>query len=154
MSVEFSELELASLWFLSARAMSAADGSLNTSRQGAAGLYAQAILGISEETCREAKTDENIATLTLLDCLGKLHQLSNEVGEKVMTGVMMIAYSNRSMHVLEVRWASMLASALELNEDDFQRCCVNARVMAGMLDTHGVAESENLSEQEPNGESS
>ena len=141
MSAEITDLELASLWFLSARAMSAADGTLGTSRQGAAGLYAQAILGISEETCREAKADENIATLTLLDCLGRLAHVSAEVGEKIMTGVMMIAYANRTMHALEVRWASMLASALEMNADDFQRCCVNARVMAGMLDTHGVAET-------------
>ena len=154
MSVDLSELELASLWFLSARAMSAADGSLNTSRQGAAGLYAQAILGISEEICREAKTDENIATLTLLDCLGMLSRVSTDVGEKIMTGVMMIAYSNRSMHALEVRWASMIASALKLDADDFQRCCVNARVMAGMLDTHGVAEVESLSDDQVKGESS
>ena len=119
MSAELSELELASLWFLSARAMSAADGSLGTARQGAAGLYAQAILGISEEACQEAKTDENIATLTLLDCLGRLNAVPSEVGEKIMTGVMMIAYANRSMHALEVRWASMLASALELDADDF-----------------------------------
>lgn len=143
MTEDGSDLELATLWFLSARAMSAADGTLGTSRQAAAGLYAQAILGISEEACERAKSDEHIAGLTLLDCLGRLAAVPRDTGEKIMTGVMMIAYANLSMHPLEVRWASMLASALQLEGDDFQRCCVNARVMAGMLDTHG---SEELSE--------
>ena len=139
MTTEISELELASLWFLAARAMSAGDGTMSTSRQAAAGLYAQAILGISEDACREAKRDDNIATLTLLDCLASMSSVPRETGEKVMTGVMMIAYADRSMHPLEVRWASMLASALKLDGDDFQRCCVNARVMASMLDTHIAA---------------
>ena len=57
-----------------------------------------------------------------------------------MTGVMMIAYADRSMHPLEVRWASMLASALSMSVDDFQRCCVNARVISGMLGTHAAVE--------------
>lgn len=136
MSDELSEIEVASLWFLAARAMSAGDGTMSTSRQAAAGLYAQAILGISEDACREAKSDDNISSLTLIDCLAMLRNVARETGEKIMTGVMMIAYADRSMHPLEVRWASMLASAIELEGDDFQRCCVNARVMAGMLDTH------------------
>ena len=34
----------------------------------------------------------------------------------------------------------MLASAIELEPDDFQRCCVNARVMAGMLGTHAASD--------------
>jgi hypothetical protein len=148
MSAEPAELELATLWFLAARAMSAADGTLGTSRQAAAGLYAQAILGISEEACEEAKEEENISSLTLLDCLGRLSSTTQEVGEKIMTGVMMISYANRSMHPLEVRWASMLASAIELNADDFQRCCVNARVMAGMLGTHAAGDLA----QEPDGD--
>jgi len=142
MSEEISDLKLATLWFLAARAMSAGSGALSTSRQAAAGLYAQAILGVSEEACREAKHDDNIATLTLLDCLGSLSSVSREVGEKIMTGVMMIAYADRSMHPLEVRWASLLASALELSSDDFQRCCVNARVMASMLDTQQSGDSD------------
>jgi hypothetical protein len=151
MSSDESDLELATLWFLAARAMSAADGTLGTSRQAAAGLYAQAILGLSEEACQQAKSDENIATLTLLDCLGKLAFVSREVGEKIMTGVMMISYSNFKMHPMEVRWASMLASALSLEGDDFQRCCVNARVMAGMLDTHGAQDVVDAESVDPEG---
>ena len=151
MSSDESELELATLWFLAARAMSAADGTLGTSRQAAAGLYAQAILGISEEACEQAKSDENIATLTLLDCLAKIAAVPREVGEKIMTGVMMISYSNFQMHPMEVRWASMLASALSLEGDDFQRCCVNARVMAGMLDTHGAQDMGDDETAEPDG---
>ena len=138
MSADTSEKELATLWFLAARAMAVADGRLTLSRQGAAGLYAQAILGLSEEACISAKSDDSMASLTLLDCLGRLRGVSTEVGEKIMTGVMMIAYSDRSMHPLEVRWASMLASALSMDVDDFQRCCVNARVMSSMLGTHGI----------------
>ena len=150
-SVETSELELATLWFLAARAMSAADGTFSTASQGAAGLYAQAILGVSEAACEEAKEDHNVSSLTLLDCLGRLAHVSSDVGEKIMTGVMMIAYANRNMHPLEVRWASMLASALKLEADDFQRCCVNARVMSGMLNTHDASdtETEPASETDP-----
>ena len=68
-----------------------------------------------------------------------------------MTGVMMISYSNFKMHPMEVRWASMLASALALEGDDFQRCCVNARVMAGMLDTHGAQDIVDAEPVEPEG---
>ena len=45
--------------------------------------------------------------MTLLDCLGMLRELPREYGERIMTGVMMIAYANRSMHPLEVRWAHL-----------------------------------------------
>ena len=45
------------------------------------------------------------------------------------------------MHPLEVRWASTLASALEFSEDDFQRMCVNARVMSSMLDAQSKDEA-------------
>jgi len=152
-SVNASELEIATLWFLSARAMSAADGTFSTASQGAAGLYAQAILGVSEAACEEAKKDENVSALTLLDCLGRLAGVSQDVGEKILTGVMMIAYANRTMHPLEVRWASMLASALKLEADDFQRCCVNARVMSGMLGTHGADEIGSRSDPGPESES-
>ena len=156
MSATTPEIELATLWFLAARAMTAADGTLGTARQAAAGLYAQAILGITEEDCEEAKAEEIISSLTLLDCLGLLSKAPREVGEKIMTGVMMIAYANRSMHPLEVRWASMLASSMKMDSDDFQRCCVNARVMAGMLGTHAAGEivDESDSESDEAGEES
>ena len=145
MSATSPGTELATLWFLAARAMSAADGSLGTARQAAAGLYAQAILGVTEEDCELAKAEEHISSLTLLDCLGMLAKIDRESGEKVLTGVMMIAYANRSMHPLEVRWASMMASAMKMDSDDFQRCCVNARVMAGMLGTHAADEGSSAS---------
>ena len=150
-AVDQSELELATLWFLAARAMCAADGVFSTASQGAAGLYAQAVLGVSESACEEAKEDHNVSSLTLVDCLGRLAEVSPDVGEKIMTGVMMIAYANRTMHPLEVRWASMLASALRLEADDFQRCCVNARVMSGMLNTHGAGAlaTDPASEEDP-----
>lgn len=146
MSSDVTEKELATLWFLAARAMAVADGGLTVSRQGAGGLYAQAILGLSEQVCAEVKSDESMATLTLLDCLSMLRGVPREVGEKIMTGVMMIAYSDRSMHPLEVRWASMLASALSMEVDDFQRCCVNARVISSMLNTHGVNDDQDSAE--------
>ena len=148
MPEEISEKELATIWFLAARAMAVADGGLTLTRQGAGGLYAQSILGLSEEVCASAKSDESMAALTLLDCLAKLRGVPREIGEKIMTGVMMIAYSDRSMHPLEVRWASMLASSLSMNVDDFQRCCVNARVMSSMLDTHGINEEHSLPDSE------
>ena len=134
MSSTDTEKELATLWFLAARAMAVADGEAGITRQGAGGLYAQAILGLSEQACAEAKADDSMAALTLLDCLARLKHVPSELGEKILTGVMMIAYADRSMHPLEVRWASMLASAMSMNVDDFQRCCVNARVMSSMLD--------------------
>ena len=62
-----------------------------------------------------------------------LSQLDREVGEKVMAGLMMLAYSDGHMTPLEVRWASMAAAALALEPDDFQKCAVNARVVATML---------------------
>ncbi|MEC8734046.1 MAG: hypothetical protein VXX86_03660 [Planctomycetota bacterium] len=133
MSSAPSENELATLWFLPARAMSVAGGGLSASRQGAGGLYAQAMLGISEEACIQAKSDESMASLTLLDCLARLGHVPKDVGERIMTGVMMIAYSDQTMQPLEVRWASMIASAMSMDVDDFQRCCVNARVMSSMM---------------------
>lgn len=152
MSSTVSEKELATLWFLAARAMAVADGGISVTRQGSGGLYAQAILGLSEEVCAEVKSDDSMATLTLLDCLAMLAHVSTEVGEKIMTGVMMIAYSDRSMHPLEVRWASMLASALSMSVDDFQRCCVNARVISGMLGTHAGVEQASESNDSPDSE--
>jgi uncharacterized tellurite resistance protein B-like protein len=97
------------------------------------GLYAQAILGISEDGCLEAKQAERIGVMTLVDCLGTVQRLPREDREKIVTGVLMIAYADRRMHTLEVRWASMLASAAGLSPEDFQHCCASARVIAAML---------------------
>ena len=141
MPLETLEEKVAMVWFLAARAMSVADGNPGTARQAAGGLYAQAILGISEEACLNVKQGDLLDEMTLLDCLTLLRGLPREYGERIMTGVMMIAYANRSMHPLEVRWASTLASSLEFSEDDFQRFCVNARVMSSMLDAQSQSES-------------
>ena len=141
MPLETLEEKVAMVWFLAARAMSVADGNPETARQAAGGLYAQAILGISEEDCLRVKSGDLLDEMTLLDCLAMLRQLPRDYGERIMTGVMMIAYANRSMHPLEVRWASTLASSLEFSEDDFQRMCVNARVMSSMLDAQSQDET-------------
>ena len=141
MPLETLEEKIATVWFLAARAMSVADGNPETARQAAGGLYAQAILGISEDDCLSVRSGDLLDEMTLLDCLGMLRELPSEYGERILTGVMMIAYADRSMHPLEVRWASMLASAMSMNVDDFQRCCVNARVMSSMLDRQPPDES-------------
>ncbi|MDG1137794.1 MAG: hypothetical protein P8N28_05970 [Phycisphaerales bacterium] len=135
------QLHLATLWFLSARAMAVAGEEMPTVQEAATGLYAQAILGFTEEICCEAKDAEHISNKTLIDCLSGVRQLPRELAEKILTGIMMISYSDRSMKPLEVRWASMLASAIEVSPDEFQRCCVNARVIASMLRPHGAPAS-------------
>jgi hypothetical protein len=71
--------------------------------------------------------------------LSGVQQLPNDLAEKILTGVMMISYADRKMKPLEVRWASMLASAIDMTPDNFQRCCVNARVIASMLRPQGSA---------------
>ncbi len=125
--------DLATLWFLSARTMAIAGEDMPSVQEAATGLYAQAIIGLSEEECRIAKDAQHIANKTLIDCLSGVRRLPHDLAEKILTGVMMISYSDRSMKPLEVRWASMLASAIEVSPDDFQRCCVNARIIASML---------------------
>jgi hypothetical protein len=132
------QVHLATLWFLSARAMAVAGADMPTVQEAATGLYAQAILGFSEEDCQKAKNADHISNKTLIDCLSGVQQLPKEVAEKILTGVMMISYADRKMKPLEVRWASMLASAIDVTPDDFQRCCVNARVIASMLRPHGA----------------
>jgi len=133
------QIQLATLWFLSARAMAVAGEDMPTVQEAATGLYAQAILGFSEEVCLEAKDAGHISNKTLIDCLSGVQQLPKEMAEKILTGVMMISYADRKMKPLEVRWASMLASAINMTPDDFQRCCVNARVIASMLRPQGSA---------------
>ena len=134
-----TQINLATLWFLSARAMAVAGEEMPSVQEAATGLYAQAILGFSEDVCQQAKDNEYIKNKTLIDCLSGVRQLPKELAEKILTGVMMISYADRKMKPLEVRWASMLASAIEVSPEDFQRCCVNARVIASMLRPHGSA---------------
>lgn len=127
------EEQIALLWFVAARAMAVADGTVPAVKEASAGLYAQAILGLSEQSCREAKSPERIGNQTLVDCLAGVHGLPRDVAEKILTGVMMIAFADGHMEPLEVRWASMLASACEMSEEDFQRCCAAARIIASMF---------------------
>ncbi|MCH2161265.1 MAG: hypothetical protein MK085_05260 [Phycisphaerales bacterium] len=131
-------LALATTWNLAARAMVAAGEDNGNARQAACGLYAQGILGLSEEICREVKSPDSIDKLTLVDCLAMLNNLDGESGEKIMTGLLMLAYSDGCLTPLEVRWASMTATALKLGPDEFQRCAVNARVVATMLAVRDV----------------
>jgi len=135
---ELETTQVATLWFLAARAMAIAGEEMPSVQEAATGLYAQSILGFTEEDCRKAKESKQIKNKTLIDCLSGVRQLPSEIAEKILTGVMMISYSDRKMKPLEVRWASMLASAIEIQPDDFQRCCVNARVIASMLRPHGA----------------
>lgn len=131
-------IHVAMLWFLSARTMSVAGEDMPSVQEAATGLYAQAILGFDEDVCKEAKEEKHIGNKSLIDCLSGIRQLPSDIAEKILTGVMMISYADRKMKPLEVRWASMLASAIEISPDDFQRCCVNARVIASMLRPHGA----------------
>ena len=83
-----------------------------------------------------AKIDENYTNIEkkiIKKVIAELNKVNLEESEKLLTGVMMIAYADRSMKPLEVRWASMLASAVNVTPDVFQRCCVNARIIASML---------------------
>ncbi|MCP3905061.1 MAG: hypothetical protein GY715_15665 [Planctomycetes bacterium] len=138
-ATDLPEADLAAVWFLAARAMYIASGQAPASENASAGLYAQAILGVSEEACLEAKSQEKMGVLTLVDCLSAVSRLPHGVQEKIITGVMMVAYADRRMATLEVRWASMLASAAGLTTDEFQRICASARVIAAMLRPRGEA---------------
>ena len=52
---DFDTTNLATLWFLAARAMAIAGEDMPVVQEAATGLYAQAILGLSEEECNDAK---------------------------------------------------------------------------------------------------
>ena len=131
--IDHDALELATTWFTAARAMTVAAGHIDPSREATAGLYGRAILGLNEETCLAAKTPEQVGSRTLLDCLASIAQLPRSVSAKLVTGIVLIAYADASMHPLEVRWTSSMASAAGLTESSFQACCVNARVIASMM---------------------
>lgn len=128
-----SDVELAGAWFLAARAMVAARNEPGMVESASPGLYAQAILGLSEAACLKAKETEYLGQKTLVDCLSTVGRLEHHLAEKIVTGVMMIALADGQMRPLEIRWASMLSSAAGLNPDEFQRCCASARVIAAML---------------------
>ncbi|MDP7029911.1 MAG: hypothetical protein QF733_06795 [Phycisphaerales bacterium] len=128
-----SHLDLATTWFLAARAMACGGDEPSIAEEAAAGLFARAILGLDEASCIAAKSAEHMQALTLIDCMSMAGRLPRGTADQVMAGVMMIAYAAASMQPLQVRWASMLASSMDMTEERFQRCCVNARVIASML---------------------
>lgn len=130
---ETTPIDLAVAWFLAARAMVAARDEPYAGQNASPGLYAQAILGLSEQTCLQAKEPSRIGHMTLVDCLATVGRLEHDLAEKIVTGVLMIALSDSQMRPLEIRWASMLSSAAGLSHEDFQRCCASARVIAAML---------------------
>jgi hypothetical protein len=128
-----ADTDIAVTWFLAARAMASARGDRPRADEAAAGLFAQAILGVSEQACLDAKRDGRLSSRTLVDCLAGIRRLPHDVAEKILTGVLMMALADRQLHPLEVRWISMLTSAADLTADDLQRCSASARVMASML---------------------
>lgn len=113
--------------------MAAACGETTAWSDAAPGLFAQAILGLTEHECLEAKRAERIGHLTLVDCLSSVGRLERDAREKIVTGIMMLALADGQIKALEIRWASMLASAAGLGESEFQQCCASARVIATML---------------------
>lgn len=135
------ELGVALTWFLVARAMLSARGQEFADVGSAAGLYGQAVLGLSESVCLEAKSPERIGSLTLVDCLSRLKHIAPDTREKIVIGAMMVAFDDGRMAPLEIRWASMLASASGMTSDGFQQCCSAARVMASMMQPKAAGSS-------------
>lgn len=132
------EIQRASLWFLAARGMAAACEDQSCDHQpSAAGLYAQAILGLSEDACSEGKSPQRFARLTLSDCISGVAAQPIDIQEKLLTGVLMIALLDRKMDPLEVRWAATLASAMKLNDRQVEECCLGARILTEMLHPTG-----------------
>ncbi|MFK7961971.1 MAG: hypothetical protein AB8G96_15765 [Phycisphaerales bacterium] len=128
-----SEVELAVTWFQAARAMHLAGGRRIEAADASAGLYAQAVLGLPEAACLAAKDPSIIAGRTLVDCLAACERMPDSAGAPFLTGLMMITFGERRLHHLEVRWASMVASAVGVDADAFLECCSAARVMAAMM---------------------
>ncbi|MDA1262481.1 MAG: hypothetical protein O3B75_06250 [Planctomycetota bacterium] len=127
-------VEQATLWFLTARGMAAAsDNPVIHSQPSAAGLFAQAVLGLTEDDCIEGKSPARINRLTLIDCLSGVAALPPKTQEKFLTGALMIALLDRRMDAAEVRWASVLASAMKISTQRVEECCLSARILADML---------------------
>lgn len=59
--------------------------------------------------------------------------LPPETQEKFLTGVLMIALLDRQMDAAEVRWATILASAMRLSAQRVEECCLGARILTDML---------------------
>ncbi|MSQ90411.1 MAG: hypothetical protein EXS01_03315 [Phycisphaerales bacterium] len=128
------DIEKATLWFLTARGMAAAGASeAGESQPAAAGLFAQAVLRLSEDDCIEGKSPAHMSRLSLMDCLSGVAALSIDTREKFFTGAIMIALLDRRMDPSEVRWASALASAMKLSPRQVEECCLGARILTDML---------------------
>lgn len=125
-------------WFLIARAIVAAGGTEAIHKQSAGGLYAQAVLGLTEDECIAAKDPVRCANLTLIDAVSMLESMRAELGEKLLTGLMMLAFMDRSMNPREARLVSVVASALELSTRQAEECCLSARVLADVLAPPGL----------------
>ncbi len=129
-----ADIERATLWFLTARGMAAASADQAVDAQpSAAGLFAQGVLGLSEDACIEGKSPARIGRLSLIDCLSGVAALPPDIQEKFLTGAVMIALLDRRMDPAEVRWASVLASAMRLSTQRVEECCLGARILADLL---------------------
>lgn len=129
-----SDVEQATLWFLTARGMAAASSDQTSDTQpSAAGLFAQAVLGLSEDACIVGKSPAKINRLSLIDCLSGVAALPPDIQERFLTGALMIALLDRRMDPAEVRWASVLANAMRLSTQRVEECCLGARILTDML---------------------
>ncbi len=138
-------VELAGIWFTIARAMAVGasaetgpDGKLlaqvpEAARHSGAGLYAQAVLGLTEEDCAQAKISQETGHQTLTHSLLAVRALPPDAAEKFMTGAMMIAFAERKLAPLAVRWATSLASAMNMTQEQFESCCLSGRILADMM---------------------
>ena len=109
------------------------------SQPAAAGLFAQAVLRLSEDVCIEGKSPARMSRLSLIDCLSGVAALPMDMREKFFIGAIMIALLDRRMDPSEVRWASALASAMQLSPRQIEECCLGARILTDML--HPIAQS-------------
>ncbi len=137
MSAAKDEIEVAAVWFLAARVMASSGAKPPRPDDAAAGLYALAILGVSEQACLEAKRSESFGRMTLVDCLAAVRRLPRDVAERILTGVLMIALAEANLQPLQSRWISLLSSAAGLCPEELHRCCASARAISATMRPRG-----------------
>ncbi len=137
-TLDEAHVALGTVWFLVARAMVAAGGEEAIHKQSAGGLYAQAVLGLTEDECIAAKDPGHCAPLTLVDAVSMLETMPLESGEKLLTGLIMLSFMDRRMSPMEARLVSIVASALDLTPKEVEECCLSARVLADVLAPPGL----------------
>ncbi len=137
-SVEEGHVALGTVWFLIARAMVAAGGEEAIHKQSAGGLYAQAVLGLTEDECIASKDPGRCQPLTLVDAVSMLETMPLESGEKLLTGLIMLSFMDRRMSPMEARLVSIVASALDVSAKEVEECCLSARVLADVLAPPGL----------------